>query len=336
MVDRKEFLKTMAGITAGLMLPDFSLEAGRAGQDRLGKVLPRRKLGQTGLSVTMLGVGGYHIGGSMSEKEAQRTIETALEGGVRFFDTAESYQRGESERRYGKFLTPQYREDVFLMTKSTAGDAETAQRHLDESLKRLNTDHLDLWQVHSLQDPDDVDNRFANGVIDVFIKARESGKARHIGFTGHRNPLANARMLECTDIFATVQMPINVLDGSLETKAHSFIQHVIPTAVERNMGILAMKTLADGRFFNKKERVNWTSDDPVVPGRISLRDALYFAWTLPVSVLITGPDHARMMQEKIDLAMEFSELSEEKRNALFEKVADLAVAGKVEYYKEVS
>lgn len=333
MVNRREFIATLAGLTAGVMLPfPIYTAAGDGDSDRLGPLLPRRKLGRTGEAVTMLGVGGYHIGGSMDEQEAQSTIEAALEGGVRFFDTAESYQKGESERRYGKYLVPKYRADVFIMTKSTAKDAATARAYLEGSLKRLNTDYLDLWQVHSLQSLEDVDNRIAGGVLEVVQEAKATGKARHVGFTSHSNPYALNRMLEKADFFETVQMPINVVDAASE---HSFINEVIPNAVKCNVGILAMKTLADGRFFTSKSRVKWRTDDPVVPGRVSLTEALYFAWSLPISVLITGPDHADMLREKIYLARKFVRLSEKERESLASKVADLAAEGRVEYYKKV-
>lgn len=330
-MDRKEFLKQMAGLTSGIVLTGSSLmEHQEPREDRWGTLLPTRKLGNTGEEVTMLGVGGYHIGGAMSEKEAQKTIETAIAGGIRFFDTAESYQNGGSEKRYGKYLVPKYRDDIFLMSKTYSRDAETTRKHLEGTLRRLNTDHLDLWQVHSLQSRDDVDNRIENGVLDVVRHAKETGKARHIGFTGHASPYAHMRMLEKTRFFETCQMPVNVLDPSY----HSFIRNVMPILTDRNMGILAMKTLADGRFFSSKKRVGWTTDEPVVPNRISIREALYFAWSLPISVLITGADDSDMLQEKIDLAKNFKAFDEKKRQQLIEKVADLS-DGSVEYFKNV-
>lgn len=330
MTDRREFLKYLTGLTAGLMLP-YNAYPGINGlqEDKWGELLPQRMLGRTGESVTMLGVGGFHIGGSMDEKESQRTIEAAIEGGIRFFDTAESYQDGESERRYGKYLVPKYRDDVFIMTKSTARDAETARQHLEGSLRRLNVDRIDLWQVHSLQNPQDVDSRIDNGVIDVFQEARESGKVRYIGFTGHADPDAHARMLELQDIFYTAQMPINPVDAAADD---SFIRKVVPEIAERNIGLLAMKTLADGRFFAEKERVGWTTEDPVVPDHIRIRESLYFAWSLPVSVLITGPDNAEMLREKIQLARDFSKLDEQQREEIVSRVQQFA-NGDVEYYK---
>ena len=285
----------------------------------------------------MLGVGGYHIGWT-TERDAGAVIEAALAGGVRFFDTAEGYADGESESRYGRFLTPKYRDQVFIMTKTGGKDAETVQRHLDASLKRLKTDYLDLWQIHAIGSPEDVDARIENGVLEVFERAKASGKARFIGFTGHRNPSAHRRMLERTahsDLFDTCQMPVNLLDPSY----HSFIEQITPTLQQRNVGLLAMKTLADGRFFPKKtklDRVQWETDDPVVPDRVSVAQALHFVWSMPVSVLITGAENADLMREKIDLADEFVVMSQEDRQGLIDKVADLADGGKVEYFKRIT
>lgn len=337
MEKRRSFLRKISGITAGLMVPVSKFSFGDTSRDKWGYVLPKRILGKTNAEVTMLGVGGYHVGWT-TERDAQAVIEAALEGGVRFFDTAESYGPHTSEIRYGKYLTPKYREEVFLMTKSTAKDAKTMQEHLDASLKRMKTDYLDLWQVHAVSDPADVDQRIANGVFDVVIKAKESGKVRHVGFTGHQNPKAHLRVLDRTEnnpFFETIQMPINIVDANLE----HFINAVLPRALDQNLGILAMKTMADGRFFANKtvlDKVQWESDKPIVPERLSVRDALYFVWSLPVSVLITGAENEQLMKEKIKLARGFSEFDESKRNALVDKVADLAEEGKVEYYKQIS
>jgi aryl-alcohol dehydrogenase-like predicted oxidoreductase len=318
-------------MTAAISVPSL-LQANNNNSDRLGEVLPLRKLGKTGQNITMLGVGGYHIGWT-TERDAQEVIETALEGGVRFFDTAEQYGPGTSEERYGKYLTPKYRDLVFLMTKTQAKTAKDAQQHLEGSLRRMKTDYLDLWQMHSLFTPEDVDERMANKVLDVLIEAKENGKVKHIGFTGHQNPFAHKRMLELTrenGPIETVQMPVNVLDQSY----FSFAEHVMPELLDRNIGVLAMKTLADGRFFGKKEKANWSTDDPVVPNYISIRDALYFVWSLPVSTIITGAENAAFMREKIDLAKSFVKLDEGERLALVEKVKPKANDGGVEYFKK--
>ncbi len=338
MEKRRQFLKKVSGLTAGIMIPIQNFSIGKSTfSDKWGKVLPKRKLGQTGEEVTMLGVGGYHIGWT-TEKDAQAVIEAGLEGGIRFFDTAESYGPHTSEIRYGKYLTPTYRNEIFLMTKSTAQDAKTMQEHLDASLERLKTDHLDLWQVHSVMDPDDVDSRIEEGVFDVVMRAKEEGKVKHIGFTGHNNPKAHLRVMERTStnpIFETIQMPINVVDANL----NHFINTVLPVALDQKLGVLAMKTMADGHFFGKKvslDEIQWETTNPVIPNRLSIREALYFVWSLPVSVLITGAENEQFIKEKIKLAWEYSSFTEAQRTELISKVSDLAEEGKVEYYKNIS
>lgn len=331
MTNRRMFLKSLAGATAGLTLA-VKTQAANNESDRLGEVLPKRKLGRTNQYVTMLGTGGYHVGWT-TERDAQEVIEAALEGGVRFFDTAESYGKGTSETRYGKYLTPKYRDLIFLMSKSTGKDAKTVREHLEATLRRLKTDQLDLYQVHAISTPDDVDSRIQLGVLDVLLKAKEEGKIKYLGFTGHQNPFAHARMLERTkdsNIFDTVLMPVNVLDQTY----FSFTKNVLPEALDRNMGILAIKSLADGRFFAKKEEAGWTSADPLIPNYLSIKEAMHFVWSLPVSVLISGNENATFMREKIALARSFSKLSEEQRTALIDKVTTIALTGKVEYYKK--
>ncbi|MEN8226582.1 MAG: aldo/keto reductase [Bacteroidota bacterium] len=333
MHERRDFLKQMAMLTGSLMLPVSSFA--RSNKDKWGDILPLRTLGKTGEKVTMLGLGGYHVGWT-TEKDAQGVIEKAMEGGVRFFDTAESYDKGGSEIRYGKYLVPKYRDDVFIMSKTAAKDGITATQHLEDSLRRLKCDYIDLWQVHSLQTPEDVNNRIENEILAVFEKAKVEGKVRHIGFTGHQNPFALKQMLDKTaenDIFETVQMPINVIDSHF----HSFIKNILPLVVDRNFGILAMKTLSDGRFFREKKTIDkilWESDDPIVPNYISVKEALYFVWSLPVSVLITGAENKELLQEKIELATNFTKLSENDRYELVYKTFEKA-GNQVEYYKKV-
>ncbi len=334
---RRKFLLQLAGVTSSLMLPVniFGSNSSKK-SDKIGAILPLRKLGKTGEEVTMLGLGGFHIGWT-TEKDARETIEAALEGGIRFFDSAESYGQGRSEERYGKYLVPKYRDEVFIMTKTQARDAKTAREHLEGSLKRMKTDYIDLWQIHSLRSPDDTDNRLANGVLDVVKEAKKSGKVKYIGYTGHSNPHAHLRMLEKTEpgIFDTVQMPINPVDAVYHT---SFIQLVMPKLLEQNIAPLAMKTLADGRFFNKKEqngKVTWESDSPVIPDYISMEEAIYYAMSLPISVLITGAENASLVKEKIELTKSFIQFSEAEREKVINKVVDLTDKEKVEYYKKV-
>jgi aryl-alcohol dehydrogenase-like predicted oxidoreductase len=332
-LNRREALKALFGMTAALLVPPgFVLDAqtiaptSQPTRDRLGELLPLRRLGKTGAMVTMLGLGGSHVG-RPSEAEAQKMIETALAGGVRFFDTAYKYQNGGSETRYGKFLTPKYRDVAFLMTKCDTRDPADARKQLDESLKRLNTDYLDLWQMHENTSVDDVNQRINNKVLDVFVEAKEKGKVKHIGFTGHTTPDTHVLMLdrvgkEKGDVLETCQMPINVADPSYS----SFVLRVLPRLVERGYGVLAMKTLAGGGFGGRQ------GAPKVVPDLVSVADALHFVWSLPVSTLISGPNSAAQYEETIAIAKSFKLMDEQRRNQLIAKIS--AVAGKgVEYYK---
>ncbi len=340
--DRRAFLKSLAGLTTSLMLPvachpSTSSDAAAGGvstsadtaltRDRLGELLPQRRLGKTGQSVTMLGLGGAHIA-RMDEAEAQRTIEAALEGGIRFFDNAEMYGNGEGERRYGKFLSPNYRDVAYLMTKTTARTAERARQHLEESLRRLNTDYLDLWQVHAISSPDDVQGRLEEGVLEVVLEAQARGTVRHVGFTGHTDYRAHLAMLDRTEVMETCQMPINAFDPNYK----SFINNVLPRLVEKNIAPLAMKTLANGGFFGGTRHFSGGDKPRIVPQVLSVQEALHFVWSLPVSVLITGADHAGMLREKIDLARSFTAYTEDERQALVERVAGFD-GSLVEYYK---
>lgn len=329
MIDRRAFLKSLAGLTTGILLSSTGVEGQevKPSNDRLGTLLPLRKFGRTDESVTMLGLGGWHIG-EMDEKEAQKTLDIALEGGIRFFDSAEAYQKGGSETRLGKLLIPKYRDDIFLMTKTTARDKATARKHLDESLKRLNTDQIDLWQVHAVRNPEDVDERINKDVFDVMVEAKESGKARYIGFTGHTSPSAHTRVLEKSDIFDACQLPVNIADVSYE----SFIEGVIPTLVERNIGVIGMKSLANGGFFGGTRHGKHGPNPRVVPNKVSIEEAIRFVWSFPVSTLVTGPDNAEQLQEKIDIAKRFSGMQQKERDKLIEKVADMA-GTTVEFYK---
>ncbi len=334
MQHRRDFLKQLALVTGSLMLPLPGFSATQ--RDKWGELLPLRRLGKTNEMVTMLGLGGNHIGWT-SERDAQEVVETALAGGVRFFDTAESYARGRAEERYGQLLVPKYRDEVYIMSKTRATNGALAKEHLELSLSRMKCDYLDLWQVHAIETPGEVDDRIKNEVLEVFEKARAEGKVRHLGFTGHDDPSAHTHILNRTadnDIFTAVQMPVNVVDAHF----HSFIENVLPMAVERDMGVLAMKTLADGRFFKQRlrgERVVWETDDPLIPNYVSIEEAFYFVWSLPVSVLITGAENKQFIQEKIDLAKSFKALSETERLAILDKVHTKA-GNELEFYKTIS
>lgn len=242
MITRRALLKSLALLGASATLSRRLSAAEKAPpQDKLGPLLSQRTLGKTGLKVSLLSVGGSHVG-RPAIAEAERIIETAIELGIRTFETAQLYQNGGSEERYGKFLTPKYREQVLIFTKTMARDRRTAEEHLNGSLRRMKIDYVDLWQMHDIGSPEDVDERLRNGVLDFMLEAKASGKVRHLGFSGHTTWRAHAHLLAQTDVFETCLMPINVADVSYE----SFILNILPKLTERNMGVLAMKTLAAG------------------------------------------------------------------------------------------
>lgn len=326
MISRREAVRNVALLLAAVTLPLSRLRgadappAPPAKTDRLGPLLPTRPLGRTGLQVSMLAVGGSHVG-RPSEDEAERIIETAIERGIRVFETAQLYQNGGSEERYGRFLVPKYREHVLIFTKTMARDAATAQRHLDGSLRRMKIDQIDLWQMHDISDPADVDERLRGGVLDVMLQAKAGGKVRHIGFTGHRTWRAHAHLLAQTDVFETCLMPVNVADPSYE----SFILNILPTLVERDMGVLAMKTLAAGDFLRGRGGLA-----PIVPELVSIEDALRFVWSLPVSTLVSGMGRAEHVRENAGYAARFTPMSGPEREALIARVAEPARTGRLE------
>ena len=306
------------------------------GRDRLGPRLPERPLGRTGEGISVLGLGGSHvIMRDHSEAKSQALIEAALEQGIRFFDTAQQYGDGLSEQRYGQFLTPKYRELSYVMTKTEATEQTQARRDMDECRQRLGVDVIDLMQIHHIGSAADVDKRVDGGVVDVLLEAREQGKIRHLGFTGHKTPSAHLRMFERLDglgvAFDAVQMPVNLVDPGYE----SFIEHVLPACVQRGCGVLAMKTLAHGQF--NGVRSTWGNPDRVaqelVPQRVSLADALGFVWSLPVASLISGMNEVAMVEENAALARAFAPLDDERRLALVEACAD-AAGPLTEFYKK--
>lgn len=330
MRDRRSFLKTLAAATGGIMVPFSSVNgATHIASDRFGELLPLRTLGATNEKVTMLGIGGAHIG-RMDDGEAEKTINAAIEGGVRFFDNANQYSDGAAEIRFGKYLVPKFRDVSFIMTKSAAKDGKTARKHLELSLKQMKTDYVDLWQVHALRSPEDLETRIKNGVLDAFIEAKESGKARYIGFTGHNMFQSHQKMLELTEVMDTCQMPINCFDPNYK----SYINNVLPGLVDKNIGILAMKTLSNGGFFGGTRHHESGENPRIIPNIASIEEALSFVWSLPVSVLITGPDNADMLNEKIAIAKSFRKMSEEDRMELVQRLGSAGLDGeKVEFYK---
>ncbi len=312
-LDRRQFLHSAALLaTSAVSAPGL---AGYAVFPGTGTRIETRPLGKTGERVSMIGLGGYDLGMPREEKEALRMMDRAIDLGATFFDNAYSYHEGVSEERMGKALSASgKRQRVFLMTKSTGRDAATAQKHLEESLRRLRTEVIDLWNFHSLTNFKEIETIFGpGGAMEVAQKARKEGKLRFLGFTGHADPAVHLAMLERYD-WDTVMMPINVADAHWQ----SFQNEVLPKALAKKCGILAFKSLSRGRALTRAHTVS---------------EALRYVWSLPVSVLISGMDRLEFLEANLDLAMKFEPMSAAEKSALLARVRPLA-GPEIEYYKK--
>jgi len=303
-MDRREFAATLAGVGIGLA-GDGVLGARATG------TIPMRPLGDTGVAVTMLGLGGHHVGLADSAVAARRLVDAALAEGIRFFDTAESYQSGRSERWLGAALSG-VRGGVFLASKTFAPDqrnADSARRHLEGSLERLRTDHLDLWQLHAVRSVADVDRAFGpGGAMEYLLEAKRRGLVRHIGVTGHATPAAHLRALEHWDRgarFDVMQLPLNPLDGH----QRRFKRQVLPGLVRRGIGVIAMKTSADGALLRA--------------GLCSIAQCLDYVWSLPVSVVVVGMERPELARRNAALARRHARWDERRMALLEERVAPL-------------
>ena len=276
--------------------------------------IPTRILGKTGVSVTIIGVGGYHIGKARDPQFAIRLIRTAIDEGINFLDNAWCYNDGDSERFMGSALKDGYRERIFLMTKNHGRDASTFRRQLDESLSRLQTDRIDLLQFHEVIHEGEPDKIFSMGAIEEAVKAREEGKIRFIGFTGHRWPHLLKKMLDKEFHWDTAQMPINLLDYHYR----SFTKDVLPILVERDIGIIGMKSLASSS---------------ILETGISPCEAISYALSIPIHTLVSGMDSVEVLKENIETARKWQPLTEEQRSQMLKKVAQQAGDGHLEHYK---
>jgi diketogulonate reductase-like aldo/keto reductase len=281
--------------------------------------LPQRVLGRTGERVSIIGLGGYHIGQQDDQNESIRLIRTAIDRGITFMDNCWDYNDGASETRMGLALQDGYRERVFLMTKIDGRDRGSATVQIDESLRRLKTDVLDLLQFHENIRPDDADRIFApGGALEAAVAARDAGKVRYIGFTGHKSPALHLHMLDVAQqhgfTFDSVQMPINVMDAHYE----SFTQQVVPVARERGAAILGMKTFGD-HWILKSNTV-----DPI--------DALHFSMNV-ADIVITGIDSDEILAQAIRAAETFVPLAQSDIDRILAKTAGAAKHGEWEHYK---
>jgi uncharacterized protein len=284
---------------------------------RTGEI-PRRKLGRTGVEVCALGLGGYHLGLVKSQREAVRIVQAAVDEGITFLDNAWEYHDGRSETIMGRALDGR-RPQVFLMTKvCTHGRGRReAMRQLEQSLRRLRTDYLDLWQVHEVVYDNDPERHAApGGVLEALDEAKRQGKVRFVGFTGHKSPAIHLKMLRLGFPFDACQLPLNCLDGTFR----SFEREVLPDLAARGIAPLGMKSMGGDSEMVKKKVV-------------SAEEALRYAMSLPVATTITGIDSLKVLRQDLRIARGFSPLAASEMEGLRRRCADAAGDGRFEMYK---
>jgi aryl-alcohol dehydrogenase-like predicted oxidoreductase len=279
--------------------------------------IPRRRFGRHGDLVSALGLGGYHVGVVGAERDAIRLIHAAIDGGVTFLDNAWEYHDGKSEIRMGKAIRDR-RQQVFLMTKvCTHGrDAKTAMRQLEQSLRRLQTDYLDLWQIHECAYDNDPERHFArDGVVEALDRARKEGKVRYVGFTGHKDPEIHLEMLSYKYPFDSCQLPLNGFDATFR----SFEQLVLPELMKQGIAVLGMKSFGAGEAVRHKA---------VTPA-----EALRYAMSLPVTTTISGMDSMRVLRQNLKTAQGLRPMTEAQMRAYRKRLAEQAADGRYELYK---
>lgn len=316
-VSRREFLEIAVAATCAAGAENLSWAAGAA--DTPGEI-PYRTLGRTGAKVSAIGLGGYHLGNPKDVQESIRIIRTALDSGINFLDNCWDYHDGDSEVRMGKALRDGYRQRAFLMTKIDGHTKKAAAQQLEESLRRLQTDHLDLLQFHENIRMEDSDKIFApGGGMEAVLEAQKAGKVRYIGFTGHKDPDIHLKMLQVAAAhqfhFDAVQMPLNVMDAHF----HSFEKKVVPVAVREGIGILGMKPMGAGLILESK------TAEPI--------ECLHYAMNLPTSVVITGCESMENLGQAIKAAKTFRTLEATAVAALLAKTDAAARHGDFELYK---
>jgi aryl-alcohol dehydrogenase-like predicted oxidoreductase len=305
-----------------------TIAAGMAGQHAWGDdaksgSMVYRPLGSTGVKVSALGLGGYHIGNPADESEGIKLIRSAVDRGVTFMDNSCDYHNGDSEVRMGKALRDGYRDKVFLMTKIDGRSKAGAEKQMNESLARLQTDHLDLLQFHEIIRMDDAERIFApGGAIEAALAAQKAGKIRFIGFTGHKDPSIHLHMLDVAakhDFhFDAVQMPLNVMDAHFR----SFEKQVLPVLVREKIGVLGMKCMGFG--------------DILRSGAVTPAECLRYALNLPTSVVITGMERMEYLDQAIATTTSFQPMSEAEVAALLAKTVEFAKDGTYEMFKTTS
>jgi aryl-alcohol dehydrogenase-like predicted oxidoreductase len=318
-LSRRKFMQGAAMIGATPLI-------GRRGPSAEGKMpppspdgsVPKKTLGRTGIQVSALGIGGYHLGSAKTDQVANEIVAKALDHGIDFFDNSWEYHDGVSEERLGKALKGK-RQGAFLMTKvCTHGrDKKVAMRMLEESLRRLQTDHLDLWQIHEVIYENDPDLIFApDGAAEALLEAKKQGKVRFVGFTGHKDPEIHLKMLSHDFPFDTVQMPLNCFDATFR----SFETQVLPEATRRGIAVLGMKSLGG-------------SGEMVRHGGITAEQGLRYAMSLPVATTISGIDSLEVLEQNLTIATNFQPFTVAEMKDLRERCRQFAADGRYELFK---
>ncbi len=324
-MDRRDFLKTAAVAATGTVTSANaqSAQSSVAARRPESPNMIYRELGRTGERVSAIGMGGYHIGKQQDPDESIRLLRSAIDRGITFMDNCWDYNGGISEVRMGQALRDGYRQKVFLMTKIDGRDKNTAARQIEQSLGRLQTDVIDLLQFHEVIRLDDPDVIFApGGAIEAVREAKQAGKIRYIGFTGHKDPSVHLRMFETADKhsfhFDTVQMPINVMDAHFR----SFLNGVAPVAQQHGTAILAMKTFGDPYILQS---------NTVTP-----LEALHFGLNSPASVVITGIDSPAILEQTFQAVQSFKPMDREQVATILAKTKEAAMTGRFELFKTSS
>src|ERR1700719_1904488 len=313
-VSRREFVGLAA---ASLFFAQMNRPAS-ASESKNG--IPYRTLGRTREKVSLIGLGGYHLGKQADPQESIRIIRTGLDEGVNFLDNCWDYNGGESEVRMGNALRDGYRQKAFLMSKIDGRTKAAAASQINESLRRIQTDRIDLLQFHEVIRDTDPDRIFAEGGgMEAVVEAQKAGKIRFIGFTGHKSPDIHLKMLSTAAkhsfTFDAGQMPLNVMDAHF----NSFEKKVLPLLVKSDIGVLGMKPMGDKIILQSKTAT------PV--------ECLHYAMNLPTSVVITGCDSMQILQQALDTARSFKPLTKQEVASLLEKTSSAARKGEFEKYK---
>ena len=314
---RREFLGTVGGLSIANLIAQGLFAADEHQGDMI-----YRKLGRTGERVSAIGLGGYHIGIPQEEQESIRLIRSAIDRGINFLDNSWDYMDGKCETLMGKALRDGYRQKVFLMTKFDGRTKAATAKQIDESLQRLQTDHVDLMQYHEVIRMEDPDRFFNEGVVEALLDAKKAGKLRYAGFTGHKDPYIHNRMLEAAQAhnfhFDTAQMPLNILDAQFR----SFAKDVVPKLVDQGIAVLGMKPMAAGSI----PRNNFATGV----------ECLHYALNLPTSVVITGCNDRKTLDQAFEAARTFKPLTQSELSALLAKTREAALSGKYETFKTTS